>query len=152
MANRAYLYSLSNRPTSFADRPETASGLSEWASAIPFSFRALMSGDPKLCPSLVSDELDGESGKTLFHAISGNFETGFARLEKFISILRPFVIASSPALTSGLDATLAFLESHSNRYLLLETFELDYMTCEEETELRVCPNGDRRVPQGGDCH
>ncbi|MBS0262428.1 MAG: hypothetical protein JSS02_10800 [Planctomycetes bacterium] len=139
MANRAYLYSLSNWPTSFADRPETISGLSEWAYAIPFSYRVLMSGDPQLCASLVSDGFDGESadGKTRLHAISGDFDVGFARLKRFISVLRPLA-ASSPTLTAGLDETLAFLEVHRDRYLLLETIELDTMTTEDEAELRAC--------------
>ena len=47
MANRSYLYSLSNRPASYADRPETICGLSEWPYAVPFSYRLLMSGDPQ---------------------------------------------------------------------------------------------------------
>jgi hypothetical protein len=140
MANRAYLYSLSNRPTSYADRPETISGLSEWAYAIPFSYRVLMSGDPQLCASLVSDGFDGEPAnrKTKLHAISGDFEVGFARLKRFISAVRPLVATSSPALIAGLDEALAFLESHRDRYLLLETIELDTMTHEGEAELRAC--------------
>ena len=140
MANRAYLYSLSNRPTSYADRPDTISGLSEWAYAIPFSYRVLMSGDPRLCASLVSDGFDGEPGtaKTKLHAISGDFEVGFARLKKFASVLRPLVASSSPTLTAGLDETIAFLESHRDRYLLLETVELDTMMSEGEAELRAC--------------
>ena len=60
MANRSYLYSLSNRPTSYADRPETISGLSEWPYDVPFIYRLLMSGDPQLCASLVSDGLDDD--------------------------------------------------------------------------------------------
>jgi hypothetical protein len=139
MANRAYLYSLSNRPTSYTDRPETISGLSEWAYAMPFSYRVLMSGDPQLCASLVSDGFDGEPGnqKTKLHAISGDFEAGFARLKRFISVVRPLA-AASPTLVIGLDETLAFFESHRDRYLLLETVELDTMTTEGEAELRAC--------------
>lgn len=140
MANRAYLYSLSNRPSSYADRPETISGLSEWAYAVPFSYRVLMSGDPRLCASLVSDGFDGESanGKTKLHAISGDFKAGFARLKRFISIVRPLAAATSSALVASLDDTLAFLESHRDHYLLLETIELDTMTCAREAELRAC--------------
>lgn len=139
MANRAYLYSLSNRPTSYADRPETISGLSEWAYAVPFTYRVLMSGEPQLCASLVSDGFDGEPAnqKTKLHAISGDFEAGFARLKRFISVVRPLA-ASSPTLTAGLDETLAFLEAHRDRYLLLETIELETMTTEGEAELRTC--------------
>lgn len=140
MANRAYLYSLSNRPTSYADRPETLSGLSEWAYAIPFSYRVLMSGDPRLCASLISDGFDGEppNRKTKLHAISGEFEAGFARLKRFISVVRPLVASSSPALVAGMDETLTFLESHRDRYLLLETVELDTMANDAEAGLRAC--------------
>lgn len=139
MANRAYLYSLSNRPNSYVDRPETISGLSEWAYAVPFSYRLLMSGDPRLCASLVSDGFDREPAnrKTKLYAISGEFEAGFARLKRFFSVVRPLA-ASSPTLIAGLDETLAFLESHRDRYLLLETVELDTMTAEGEAELRAC--------------
>lgn len=57
MANRCYLYSLSNRPTSYSDGPESISGQSEWSYVVPFSHRALMSGDPQLCSSLVDGGL-----------------------------------------------------------------------------------------------
>lgn len=140
MADRVYLYSLSNRPTSYADRPETLSGLSEWAYAIPFSYRVLMSGAPQLCASLVSDGFDGEpaSRRTKLHAISGDFEVGFARLKRFISVVHPLATASSPELIAGLDDTLKFLESHRDRYLLLEMIELASMDCEGEAALRTC--------------
>lgn len=139
MANRAYLYILSNRPSSYADRPDTISGLSEWAYTIPFSYRVLMSGDTLLCASLVSDGFDGEPAdrKTKLHAISGDFEAGFDRLKRFSSVVRPLA-TSSPTLVAALDETLAFLESHHDRYLLLETVELDTMTTEGEAELRAC--------------
>lgn len=139
MSNRAYLFSLSNRPTSYADRPETISGLSEWAYAIPFSYRVLLSGDPQVCASLISDGFDGEppNRKTKLHAISGDFEVGFARLKRFLSIVQS-IAESSPDLIDSLNETLAFLESHRDRYLLLETIELDSMSCEGEAELRSC--------------
>lgn len=60
MANRSYLYSLSNRPASYGDRPETISSLSEWAYDVPFVYRLLMSADPQLCASLVAEGLDDE--------------------------------------------------------------------------------------------
>lgn len=139
MANRSYLYSLSNRPTSYADRPETISGLSEWAYAVPFSYRVLMSGDPQLCSSLVSDGFEDEPPhkKSKLHAISGDFDQGFSRLEVLFSIVRP-IAGASPDLIAGLDATLEFLEAHRDRNLLLETIELDCMDEEEEAGLRAC--------------
>jgi hypothetical protein len=140
MANRAYLYSLSNRPISYADRPDSISGLSEWAYAIPFTYRVLMSGDPRLCASLVSDGFDDEPAdrKTTLYAINGDFEAGVARLTRFFSIVRPLVASSSPVLVAGMDETLTFLESHRDRYLHLETIELDIMACERKAEFRAC--------------
>jgi hypothetical protein len=140
MANRAYLYSLSNQPTSYADRPETVTGLSEWAYAIPFSYRALMSGDPRRCASLLSDGFEDEpaDGKTKLYAISADFEVGFARLKRFFAIARPLVGTSSPRLLAEMEETIRFLEAHRDRYLLLETVELDCMNASGEAELQTC--------------
>lgn len=140
MANRSYLYSLSNRPTSFSDRPVTISGLSEWNYAIPFSYRALMSGGPQLCSSLVSDGFDGEPSdrKTRLHAISSDFELGYARLKKFLAVVRALVGDGAPGLVHAIGETQMFLEAHRNRYTLLETIELDTMSEETEQGLRAC--------------
>jgi len=99
MANRSYLYSLSNRPSSYADRPETVSGLSEWPYDVPFMYRLLMSGDPQLCASLVADGFDSDEpeSKTALYAISSHFDTGFARVKRFTEIIR--------AATADLPAT-----------------------------------------------
>ncbi|WPG38507.1 hypothetical protein [Variovorax sp. EBFNA2] len=98
MANRSYLYSLSNRPTSYADRPETISGVSEWNYDVPFMYRLLMSGDPQLCASLISDGLDDDEAdeKVKLYAISSNFEPGFARVKRFIDIVR-FLATQAPS-------------------------------------------------------
>ncbi len=140
MSNRAYLYSLSNRPTSYADRPDTISGLSEWPYFVPFSYRLLMSGDPQLCASLVSDgfESDAPNNKTKLYAISSDFETGFARLQHFFAVLRPIASEASPGLTEYINETITFLEAHRDRYLLLETIELDTMEEDEASALRGC--------------
>ncbi|MCO1336674.1 hypothetical protein MO867_20315 [Microbulbifer sp. OS29] len=138
MANRAYLYSLSNRPSTYADRPECLSGLSEWAYDVPFSYRVLMSGNPKLCASLISDgfEDDAPEDKTRLYAISSEFELGIARFKKFIEAVRPLAAETSKYLASMLDETLAFFEGNNPRYLLLETTELDCMYDNDEAVLR----------------
>lgn len=89
MANRAYLYSLDNRPADYSDRPEKICGLSEWNYGIPFSYRVLMSGHPQLCASLISDgfEDDKENAKTRLYAISAEFEKGHARLKKLLAVV-----------------------------------------------------------------
>lgn len=100
MANRSYLYSLGNRPTSYEDRPETISGLSEWAYNVPFVYRLLMSADPRLCASLVSDGLedDEEFGeKTRLHAISSPFAPGFERVRRFAEIVKVLAATVSPS-------------------------------------------------------
>lgn len=137
MANRSYLYSLSNQPTSYEDRPETVTGLSEWPYAVPLSYRVLMSGDPRLCASLISDgfEDDPEDRRTRLHAISAEFDAGYARLKKFFAAVR---IAGSPELSATLDETEQFLIAHRDRFLLLETIELDTMTESAEDALRAC--------------
>ncbi len=93
MANRSYLYSLSNRPISYQDRPETISGVSEWAYDVPFIFRLLMSGDPQLCASLISEGLDGEpAGRVIpVHAIGASFEPGFERVQRFVAIVKAMI-------------------------------------------------------------
>jgi hypothetical protein len=140
MANRSYLYSLSNAPTSFSDRPETISGLSEWNYAVPFSYRVLMSGGPQLCSSLVSHGFSGEPSdrKTQLYAISGDFELGYARLKKFFAIVCTLVGGRAPDLVHAIGETQIFLEAHRNRYTLLETIELDTMSEQTEQGLRNC--------------
>src|SRR5215468_4468904 len=118
MANRSYLYSLSNRPASFSDRPGTISGLSEWNYAVPFSYRILMSGGPQLCSSLVSDGFNGEppDQKTRLYAISSDFEPGYARLKKFLAIVRTLAGGGAPGLVHAIGESQTFLEAHRNRY------------------------------------
>jgi hypothetical protein len=182
MANRSYLYSVSNRPGAYADRPETISGLSEWPYDVPFMYRLLMSGDPQLCASLVSDGFDDDEPehKVRLHAISSSFDPGFERVRRFIDIVRFLLAAQASApepqpavsaqpvsflgrlkrlvspqtetapaepasastalvhLPIWLDETIAFLEAHRDRYLLLETIELDTMSESDEAALRAC--------------
>jgi len=138
MANRSYLYSLDNRPKTYADRPETISALSEWAYAVPFSYRALLSGDPQLCASFVSEGFDEEPAeqKTKIYAISSDFELGFTRLKRLFSIIQPLA-ECAPSLLAQMQQTVTFLEAHRNRYLLLETVELDMMSAETGPALRA---------------
>ncbi len=93
MANRAYLYRLSNQPTSYEDRPHTISGVSEWAYDVPFMYRLLMSGNPQLCASLISDGLDGT--KTPLYAISSPFESGYERAKRFVAIVKEIIALDS---------------------------------------------------------
>lgn len=90
MANRSYLYSLSNRPTAFSDRPETISGLAEWAYDVPFLFRLLMSADPQRCASFISDGLDDDEpdAPTPLYAISSSFAPGFERVKRFAALVK----------------------------------------------------------------
>jgi hypothetical protein len=104
----------------------------------PFTYRVLLSGDTQLCASLISDGFDEEPAdqKTKLYAISGDFDAGFARLKRFISLVR-LLAPSNPALNDGLGETLEFLESKRDRYALLETVELDIMTCASPDELKA---------------
>lgn len=127
MANRSYLYSLGNRPTSYYDRPETISSLSEWAYDVPFVYRLLMSADPQLCASLVAeglddDEDDGDENNDedvveagdqeadegededqdqdqppRLHAISSPFAPGLERVRRFAEIVKAIATAAPAA-------------------------------------------------------
>lgn len=101
MANRSYLYALSNRPSTYHDRPERVTGLSEWPYDVPFLFRLLASGNPEVCASLISEGLEDEDAdgnlttRGPLHAISGDFAIGFARVQRFLAAAR--IIASASA-------------------------------------------------------
>jgi hypothetical protein len=99
LATRSYLYSLSNRPASYADRPETISGLSEWSYDVPFMTRLLMSGDPQLCTSLLYDGFDEDESEfpTSLHAISSRFDLGFERVKRFIDVVRSLTVQAPEA-------------------------------------------------------
>ncbi|MFV0477091.1 MAG: hypothetical protein ACK5ME_04550 [Parahaliea sp.] len=153
MANCAYLYSLTHRPAAYVDRPEAITGLSEWPYDVPFVWRLLMSGDPQLCASLISDGLENEGDGTEsvkhLYAVSSAFDQGIARLERFFAIVRhgvqhPVQGGASAAgqtpvtgLLQYLDDSLNFLHAHRHPYLLLETVELDLMEAGTEADLRA---------------
>ncbi|MBO3273622.1 DUF7822 domain-containing protein [Pseudomonas schmalbachii] len=139
MANRSYLYSLSNQPESYQDRPETITGLSEWPYNVPLVYYLLLSGNPRLCASLISDGFEDEApdNKTRLYAITGDFATGYARLERFAKVLRRAAPAESTQLRESITEALGFLASHRERYFLLETIELDLMNTSSETALRA---------------
>jgi len=112
MANRSYLYSLGNRPTSYDDRPERISGLSEWAYDVPFIYRLLMSADPQLCASLVADGVDGDesdegeasSEKGRLYAISSPFAPGLERVRRFADIVKMLVATPAAAVAAPVAA------------------------------------------------
>ena len=118
MVNRAYLYSLDNRPVSYFDRPERASGLSEWPGAVPISYRILASGNTQICSSLIANGL---------------------RFLRFIDVIR-FVSGSShfeaPKLLDETISTRTFLDLHMNKYVQLETVELDILSGGDEAMMR----------------
>ncbi|MNZ81761.1 hypothetical protein D3C78_1004390 [compost metagenome] len=138
MANRSYLYALSNQPENYQDRPETITGLSEWPYDVPLVYYLLLSGEPKLCASLVSDgfEDDAPGNKTRLYAITGNFAAGYSRLERFAAVLRRAAPAASAQLHESITEALRFLANHRDRYFLLETIELDIMTSNDGVALR----------------
>ncbi len=162
MANRVYFYNLDHRLRVYADRPGTISGLSEWPYDVPFSYRVLLSGAPQLCASLISDgfEHDDPDNRTPLWAISGEFDTGYARLRKLLvalsvlaaaprpSLLQRFArglrgagsstVARLPDLQRAIAETLQFLDAHRNRHQLLETIELDVRGTDDPQALRRC--------------
>lgn len=138
MANRSYLYALSSQPTQYADRPETITGLSEWPYDVPLAYYILLSGNPRLCASLVSDgfENDSPDNRTRLYAITGDFETGLARFERFAAVVRRAAPDTSTLLRDSLAEAADFLTNHRNRYFLLETIELDCMSAADGAALQ----------------
>lgn len=138
MVNRAYLYSLDNRPVSYFDRPERASGLSEWPGTVPISYRILASGNTQICSSLIANGLEGAPDVKVY-AINGEYDVGFARFLRFIDVIR-FVSGSShfeaPKLLDETISTRSFLDLHMNKYVQLETVELDILSGGDEAMMR----------------
>lgn len=138
MANRSYLYALSNRPKSYRDRPEMVVGLSEWPYLVPFIYRLLLSGDTKRCASLLSEGLedDAPDARTPLYAISGVAMSAMGRVDRFLDILVRAVGTSAPVLIESVKETRAFLAAHPGSHFLLETAELDLMTSDKPDDLR----------------
>ena len=138
MVNRAYLYSLDNRPVSYFDRPDRASGLSEWPGTVPISYRILASGNTQICSSLIANGLEGAPDVKVY-AINGEYDVGFARFLRFIDVIR-FVSGSShfeaPNLLDETISTRSFLDLHMNKYVQLETVELDILSGGDEAMMR----------------
>lgn len=138
VVNRAYLYSLDNRPVSYFDRPDRASGLSEWPGAVPISYRILASGNTQICSSLIANGLEGAPDVKVY-AINGEYDVGFARFLRFIDVIR-FVSGSShfeaPNLLDETISTRTFLDLHMNKYVQLETVELDILSGGDEAMMR----------------
>lgn len=138
VVNRAYLYSLDNRPVSYFDRPERASGLSEWPDTVPISYRILASGNTQICSSLIANGLEGAPDVKVY-AINGEYDVGFARFLRFVDVIR-FVSGSShfeaPKLLDETISTRSFLDLHMNKYVQLETVELDILSGGDEAMMK----------------
>lgn len=149
MANRSYLYSISNQPNNHNDRPDIAYGLSEWAYSIPLIHRILMSGDPKRCESLIFSglenddfdededecEIDEEQDLPLY-AVTSHFESGYKRLKKFLSILEVLFSDIESDIIDNIQETICFLEKNKLPYLILDTVEIDMMLISGADNLR----------------
>ena len=136
MANRSYLYSLTNQPKSYYDRPESINDLSEWAYDVPLAYKILMSGNPQRCASLISDGFEDEVEKTPLYAITADFDIGFQRLLKFKSIVEPLIYAEDDGMKQSVEEGFDYLTESRLPFLLLETIELELMGTDDKDELR----------------
>lgn len=136
MANRSYLYSLTNQPKSYYDRPDSINELSEWAYDVPLAYKILMSGNPQRCASLISDGFEEEAEKTPLYAITADFDIGFQRLLKFKSIVEPLIYAEDDGMKEEINEGFNYLIESRLPYLLLETIELEIMCTNDRDELR----------------
>jgi hypothetical protein len=81
MANRAYLYSINKIPVKGSDTAGiNIVGLSEHNWAVPIAFNVLVSGNPKICKSLIYE--DENTG------ILGEYEKGLECLQKLLQLVR----------------------------------------------------------------
>lgn len=134
MANRSYLFSISNQPTCYADRPETVIGLSEWNYKIPLSYMILASGNTALSASLIALPPEGYANSpehVEYYALTGNFEIGFNRLKKFLNVLSAIFKNKGLSIESEISETIEFLNENHSNFIYLETVELDMMMLEK---------------------
>lgn len=119
MANRSYLYALDTLPVPGAPRPP-APGISEWRWAIPLAHKVLLSGSPRLVPSMIWDGDGDPDSPNAVLALAGDYDTGVANLTAFMQGL-PHPEAAAKAAEA-----LAFLNDPANRkrYLWLEAAEI----------------------------
>lgn len=137
MADRSYLYSISNQPKNYADRPDSIKSLSEWSYTVPLSYYILTSGNTKICASLISDLSTSsvDNDEINLYSIVGDFEIGFARLKRFLHVLDLTAPKNYRNLRSSIENTIGFLSQNKNKYILLETLEIDCMSAVSSDEL-----------------
>lgn len=136
MANRSYLYSLTNQPSSFEDPPERITGLTEANYSVPFISALLVSTNPSVTASLFAPVLTHDDGTemTKLPALSAPMGPGVARLERFLAALRA-AAPENEQLHREADSALEFLAEHRHQYLQLETIELAMMSVESQDDL-----------------
>ncbi len=112
MSNRAYLYSTNFVPGEGVEDRRII-GISEWGYDIPIVFKILLSGNPRICQSLLWDEPD-------VSAIVGEYDTGVARLLEFLPRI------PHPAARELAEEAISVLraDQNRNRYFLLEPYEV----------------------------
>jgi hypothetical protein len=124
MANRSYLYSANFEPSSEMngiDRRMT--GISEWKTVIPITFKILLSGNPRKCRSSI-----WEFPKEI--AIVGDYDQGVDRLFRFLDRI------SLPEIAPLKEEARRFLadEANKNRYFILECGEIFELVGEDLVE------------------
>jgi len=130
MANRSYIYTAEKIPKIFDDTAAKLSDLGEWPWVTPFLFYLLISDNPRLCPSQISDGLttDQDGQKTDLFAVAGEFKKGARRAKKFLRLLRAIAKDPTSDLFRAAVETEQVLKEKRNRYIVLETVELDAMS------------------------
>lgn len=113
MANRSYLYSVSEIPGTPGAAAPVIRPVSEWKWDIPMVHRVLMTGSPRLCPSVIWDPP--------LQAIVADYAQGVASLERFFAAL-----PQTEKVRADAAAALAALRDPAQQgaYFLLEVFEI----------------------------
>jgi hypothetical protein len=132
MANRSYLYTLDIRPKSYADRPGSIIGLTEFAYAVPTLSYLLVSDDTALCPSLLFD-----SDISIF-AVCGRTEIGLRRAYHLLDMLAGGQkIANREPLRLATQEMRGFLDQRRLPFMYLEVAEIDMMQVDNDAGIRA---------------
>jgi hypothetical protein len=140
MANRTYLYATDVVPgTDPGQGTRQTVGISEWNYDIPIVYKLLLTGNPRMCKSLIWETPDNI-------ALVGDYSLGLQRLKDCLKRI------DFPAAQSLITDALTFLEKEENRrlYFLLECaeiFEMSGAPMEEQNSvlLEEIENVDEKV-------
>lgn len=126
MANRTYLYGISDYSPKKIVYPEVVFGLGDQPYAIPFLFSLLVSGNPQCISSLIFSPEDDDD-EQLIPAIIGDGNIGYARFQKIAGLMKQLARNVNPFMMEDFEEAQEHLSQKHVQYYLLETYEIDVL-------------------------